>query len=358
MNLPLGFGHVRILGLGAGVVVLSLGLTFLNSFLMTKGNFPYAMPILLCHTIVSSVCAGFLYRLRPILFTSLTKRPHWDVQFLLKAALPIALAFMSVNVLNSVSLRYSDPAFLTMMKKGGLMVIYGFSLALKLEPHRWDKTCVVAALVPAMMLTIGGEANTSFFGVLICGSCVLLDAAKNILQAMVLSHSAGWDLDAYTYVLVVSPLCSICLGFCLMASMVFGEGSSGTNWENSPLAAPPWDLFYLWKEWVLLGATVAFLLNTLTACFVREVSAMGYQITSIAKDVLIVVLDAHVLKDTVTHEQWFGFVLQLVLVVCWARVKLKEQSVEEARRSKDDPQQALPMCAAVYGSTRMSSSSA
>lgn len=329
------------------MILLSLGLTFLNSYLMTQGNFPYAMPILLCHTIVSSICAGFMYKARPHFFTSLA-RDQFDSHFVFKAALPIAVAFMSVNVLNSVSLRYSDPAFLTMMKKGGLMVIYGFSLFAKLEPHRWGKTCVVVALVPAMMLTIGGEANTSFFGVLICGSCVLLDAAKNILQALVLSKDVGWDLDPYTYVLIISPLCSVCLGICLTASLRFGEGTSvgsAVNWTQSPLAAPPWELFYSWKEWIMLGAMVAFLLNTLTASFVREVSAMGYQMTSIAKDVLIVALDARVLKDTVTHEQWFGFFLQLLLVVCWAHVKLKEQASQELSRLE-----ALPT--ALYGTTK------
>merc|ERR1719498_2097595 len=108
-------------------------------------------------------------------------------------------------------------------------------------------------------MTINGEINFSMEGFLLQGSSQLFESTKTVLQALVLT-SAGWKLDALSYVLIVMPLCFVILSSVLLILKFV--------YPLSFLEVPDKDSFVQWWPHLLANSSLAFLLNIVIALFV------------------------------------------------------------------------------------------
>lgn len=310
------FAGVRVLGLGALYVIVSAGMIAFNKYLMNEDRFPFAVPLVLLHSGFSSCCGVFLYFVAPSLFPSLTdpmKKVPVNRELMLRGAVPIALLFSVQLVLSNTAYLHSSTAFLQMMKEANLVLVYAFSLVFALEMFSWNKGKVLFAIMCATFLTIHGELHFSALGFFIQATGQLFESLKIVFQGYVLS-SAGYKLDALTYVLLVMPLCFLVLGamyFCL----VFVH-------PLETLQTPRWKDVQIWWPVLLANSCLAFSLNLTIAMFMKYSSPISFIIAGILKDTCIVCVGATMLGEQVSSMQIAGFGLQLVFIGVWSCMKL------------------------------------
>mmetsp|Transcript_103445 Transcript_103445/g.194594 ORF Transcript_103445/g.194594 Transcript_103445/m.194594 type:complete len:373 (+) Transcript_103445:101-1219(+) len=307
---------IRVFGLGALYITVSAGMIAFNKYLMNEDRFPFAVPLVLLHSAFCSVCAGFLYLVAPSLFPSLTdplKKVPVNSELMLRGCVPIALLFSVQLVLSNTAYLHSSTAFLQMMKEANLVLVYAFSLMFALEVFNWNKGKVLFAIMCATFLTIHGELHFSWLGFVIQVTGQLFESLKIVFQGFVLS-SAGYKLDALTYVLLVMPLCFLVLGamyFCL----VFVH-------PLETLQTPKWKDLQIWWPVLLANSCVAFSLNLTIAMFMKYSSPISFIIAGILKDTCIVCVGATMLGEQVSSMQVAGFGLQLVFIGVWSIMKL------------------------------------
>lgn len=315
-------GFVTILALGLFYIVSSSGLIAFNKYLMTEGNFPFAVPIVMMHMLFCSFFTGVLFLVRPSLFPSLTdpdRKVNIDKDLILYGALPIAVFFSITLVLSNVAYLHSSVAFLQMMKEANLVLVYVFSLVAVLERFSWRSVRILIFVIIGTTLTIHGELNFSMHGFLIQASSQVFECMKIVLQAMMLTGRT--KLDVLSYVLIVSPLCLALL------SVAFGALCMLRPNEN--LAVPGWSDIEAWWPFLLANASVAFLLNVAVAMFMKASSAVAYILAGIFKDAMIVLTGFFLLHEHISHLQFVGFGMQLIGILVWSLVKVAPDKFED-----------------------------
>jgi len=311
-----------VFALGVGYCTTSACLIAYNKFLISEGRFPYAVPLVLCHAIFCSCMSGLLFLVRPSLFPSLTdpeRKVTVDRDLILKGALPIAVFFAGQLSLSNTAYLHSSVAFLQMMKEANLALVYTFSLAVALERFHWRSASILVAVVFATGLTIHGELNFSATGFAFQFSSQLFECTKIVLQAMLLS-SAGKKLDALTYVLLVMPLCAICLAI-MLGVLLFIH-------PNEHMATPVMAEMLRWWPHLLANSCVAFCLNVVIAMFVKHSSAVAFILAGVVKDACIVFAGVMLLSEAISGLQTFGFILQLCLISVYSLAKTFPEKFE------------------------------
>jgi hypothetical protein len=299
---------------GLGYIVLSAGLISYNKFLMTEDRFPYAICLVLLHAIFCSTFAFFLYLVKPSLFPSLTdpaKKVTVDADLIFRGAMPIAIFFSAQLVLSNTAYLHSSVAFLQMMKEANLVLVYTFSLIAALEKFSWRSIGILVFVILATTLTIHGEVNFSMTGFIIQGSGQVFESLKIVLQAMLLSN-AGRKLDALTYVMLVMPLCAVCLGAGIGLLTIF---------PHEHFLIPEMHHLVQWWPHLLANSCIAFMLNVVVALFIKYSTAVAFILAGIVKDAMIVATSALVLKEVITVIQGIGFALQLCAILVWSMIK-------------------------------------
>jgi hypothetical protein len=308
-------GMALVFALGVGYCLTSAGLIAYNKFLISEGRFPYAVPLVLCHACFCSVMAGLLYLVFPSLFPSLTdpeKKVAVDRDLILKGALPIAIFFAGQLSLSNTAYLHSSVAFLQMMKEANLALVYTFSLAVALEKFHWRSASILVLVVFATALTIHGELRFSFTGFCFQFSSQLFECTKIVLQAMLLS-SAGKKLDALTYVMLVMPLCAICLAM-MLGVLIWVH-------PNEHMAVPHLSECWHWAPHLFANSCVAFCLNVVIALFVKHSSAVAFILAGVVKDAMIVFAGVVLLSEVISGLQTFGFIMQLGLIMVYSLAK-------------------------------------
>lgn len=306
----------RVSTLGLLYVLISAGMIGFNSHLMKRQRFPFAVPLVLCHTACSSVMTILLYLVRPTLFPSLVesnKKMPVDKNLFWFGVLPIAALFSVQLVLSNTAYLHTKTTFLQMMKESNIAFVYLFSLVAALDSFTLPKGCVLVFILLATGLTIHGEVTFSWAGFIIQGSGQLLESLRIVLQALLLSNS-GWKLDALSYIMLVMPLC------CILLAVIYFV-LAAVHPLNMLKIAQWRDLATWWPE-LLANSMLAFLLNIVIAFFMKHTTPMGFVLAGIVKDACIVIAGALILGEDVTSTQVFGFIFQLGLVWTWSMMKL------------------------------------
>jgi len=279
---------------------------------MAKNHFPYPVPMVICHAVMSSGLAGLLFIIKPSLFPSLTdpeKKVDIDRNLMLKGVLPIGICFSVQLALSNSALGHSNLAFIQMMKEANIVLVYALSLAMLLEVFQWQ-TFKIYMLIPlATFLTIEGELNFSMTGFLIQGTSQLFESVRIVMQAALLTN-AGKKLDVLTYLLIVMPVCAVSLTAALCVLV-----------PSHPTLFPPLDVLKSWGSVLALNSLLAFALNAVIALFMKHSSAVSFILAGIVKDAAIVLAGALFLGEDIAHIQTIGFALQLLLIGVCAMMK-------------------------------------
>lgn len=271
----------------------------------------------------SAVLSGFLFICRPSLFPSLTdgeRKVAIDKNLFLKGMMPVSLFYVGQLVFSNTAYLHVTVAFLQMMKESNLVIVYMLSLMVGLERFRWRHVCVLVLVSIVTLATIKGEMHFSLLGFGLQGFSQLCESIKICLQGVLLSRR-GTKLDALTYVLLITPVTFIALGYLLLMLYAF---------PVSFIATPDWPDIEKWWPQILGNCLTAFALNVIAALFMKYSSPVAFILAGIVKDASIVLVDRVILQEPVTCLQGVCFVLQLLLILFWMLMKAFPERFEQS----------------------------
>merc|ERR1719460_1356096 len=160
------------------------------------------------------------------------------------------------------------------MKQGNVVIIYTMSVLCGLEALRRCSIVLLAGTLCGTLLAIHGEMHFQVIGFLLQLASSLSEAAKVIVQGILMSGT--YKLDPLTMVLFMAPAC-------LLANLMPLAISDGPRLHEIFVQMQlHWPL-------ILANATLAFGLNVIVAQCIKQLSPVGYLLCGIVKDVCIIV---------------------------------------------------------------------
>merc|ERR1719436_2268346 len=109
-----------------------------------------------------------------------------------------------------------------------------------------------------------------------------------------------------SYTFFVAPICLVVL---IVGNIVTRQGSILTDAAD-------------WWPCLIPNACLAFCLNVTIALVIKETSAVGFIVTGIVKDIVLVVFSSIVFHDVITAKQAACFCITLSGVFFWSFMKV------------------------------------
>jgi len=300
------FECLKKLTLCATYIAVSTILIRFNKLMMQEGRFPFALALSAIHMLVSSVLCGLMYIAAPSMFPAMaaTKGQRHD---LMKMFLPIGVCFAIMLWGSNQAYAYCSVALLQFMKEANVMIVFLISCAVGLQSMSRTRVALILWVIVGATISVSGDLKFSLVGVAFQAVSQLAECARMVLGEFVLS---GRKLDPLTYTSFVAPLCFVVL---LAANLC--------SWDHRivPAFVNSWPL-------LLCNALVAFILNVLVAAVIKEISAVGFVLTGLAKDIVIVVLSWLLFSEAITFKQWAAFAVTLGGVCLWSLLRVSPHS--------------------------------
>lgn len=293
----------RVFFLCVMYIVISGGMINFNKYLVHKGRFPHPMQLTACHMIGSIILSSAAYCICPSKFPGMenTKGKRLEAYKLL---VPIGLLFAVMLYGSNRAYMYCSVAFLQFMKEANVVFVFSFSCMAGLQLMNRCRMFVIAWVIIGGALCVSGEIHFAFVGFICQLISQLCECSRAVVAEIVLNSK--FKLDPLTYTMLVSPVCLVVL--------VIG---SAITW--TPTVVPD---FVQWYPLIIPNSCLAFCLNVWIALVIKETSAVGFIITGIAKDIVLVVFSSIIFHDTITTKQWICFIITLSGVFFWSFMKV------------------------------------
>jgi len=195
------------------------------------------------------------------------------------------------------------------MKRGNIALVFLLSCLVGSQVMDRMKLPVVVWIVSGCNMAVAGEIHFALLGFLIQAGSQLGESGKNILQKWIMSGS-DIKLDPLTYHLFMAPSCLVVLTI----GCVF-------TWDSRIIPQ-----IALWWPHLLANALITFSLNVTISLLIKQTSAMGFVLSGIVKDVVIVMASAHIFGTPVQLSQVCGFSVATTGMLFWALMKLQPDS--------------------------------
>eukprot|EP00420_Gonyaulax_spinifera_P038530 CAMPEP_0197873702 /NCGR_PEP_ID=MMETSP1439-20131203/3425_1 /TAXON_ID=66791 /ORGANISM="Gonyaulax spinifera, Strain CCMP409" /LENGTH=348 /DNA_ID=CAMNT_0043492765 /DNA_START=67 /DNA_END=1113 /DNA_ORIENTATION=+ len=305
-NLQLGMVYFGKLCLCLMYIIVSACLIRYNKLMMQKDHFPHSLALSCIHMVVSSLFCGGLYMVCPFMFPAM-ETTKGNRLSLLKWFVPIGVCFAIMLFGSNQAYLYCSVTFLQFMKEANVMLVFIISCAVGLQSANRMKTLIIIWVIAGASISVSGEVHFKWAGFIYQAVSQLAECSRMVMGEIVLS---GRKLDPLTYTLFLAPICLIVLAI-----------ANAVHWSPNTLH----DLAQWWP--LLIGnACVAFLLNVLVACVIKECSAVGFVLCGLTKDMVIVIFSAVFFHEQVTSNQAVAFVITILGVFYWSYVKTAPES--------------------------------
>jgi len=302
----------RALVLGVLYILVSTSMIESNKWLMSAEHFPYPFVLAASHMLASTVLANGLRLACPSCFPALQHlkvTPRLCARFAL-----IAVPFVTSIACGNSAYKYLSVSFLQIMKQSNIVTIYALSLLAGLEAPRRCSLWLLLLVLAGASLAVEGELHFQARGFLLQAASSLSEAAKVVAQSVLMAGEHR--LDALTMVLFMAPACLLAD----LAPLALLEG---------PRAAEILQRLHgLWPL-ILGNAAMAFALNAIVAQCIKELSAVGFLLCGILKDILIIGASAWLLGESLSPLQLVGFSLALAGVALYSLYKQHADAFED-----------------------------
>merc|ERR550525_31274 len=232
-------------------------------------------------------------------------RTRGRVLELYKFIVPIGCCFAVMLYGSNRAYLYCSVAFLQFMKEANVVLVFLFSAIAGLQMVNRQRLVVITWVILGSSLCVSGEVHFVFLGFLLQGTSQFAECARAVMAELVLS-SNDFKLDPLSYTLFMSP---VCLAVLIVGNIV--------TWKASVMTDAA-----IWWPCLLPNACLASLLNATIALVIKETSAVGFIITGIVKDTVLVVFSSAIFHDTITTKQWISFCVTLSGVFFWSFMKI------------------------------------
>jgi len=300
----------------AALIIVSTSQLYLNSFMIHKGRFPFAGPLVTLQMMFSSLFGGLLLLCCPALFPSLTDKKDavsLDRGFVFRRLTPIAICQAASLVLSNEAYRYASIPFLQMLKQSNVFLVYTLSLLAGLEAFGCRQALIILSIVAATTITVSGELRFSIMAFSIQGICCLAESCKVVLQGILVGGSER-KLDPVSFVLLLSPQIVVLL---LVPGILELVSPGAMEFMAMPTRQQVWE----WKIYLVGSALVTFMFNVILACFLKYGSPLGLLFTMIVKDAMIVVASSLLFGSPISQVQMVSFPFQLLLILLYILTK-------------------------------------
>jgi len=284
----------------AYICVSSLLIRF-NKWMMQKDHFPFALALAAVHMLTSSVLCFGLYAVRPSTFSAL-QSTRGERAGLLRWFIPIGACFAVMLYGSNEAYLYCSVTLLQFMKEANAMIVFLFSCIVGLQSVNRMRTLLIIWVITGSAISVSGDIKFSWVGVAFQAVSQLAECARMVMGEIVLT---GRKLDPLTYTMFVAPICLVVL---LVANLF--------HWNPATWAA----LVKLWPM-LLANGCVAFALNVLVAAVIKEVSAVGFVLTGLTKDMFIVAISCIAFGEPITKVQVMAFLMTILGVGFWGLTK-------------------------------------
>jgi hypothetical protein len=307
---------VGCVSIGMIYIVASSSLIHLNKWMMTHNRFPY--PSVLCsfHMASAAVITWLLYFARPSLFPAM-KGLRIDARFLLKFV-PLGICFAASIMLSNTAYKYLSVALIQMLKESSCAMVYTMSLALKLETFSWTAIIILGLVVLGATVATYGEIHFVWIGIVIQIGSQVFEVSKVCMQNILMSSNGG-KLDPLTAVLFMAPSCFL---VSLIVNYVDFRDTEASQVEIIQQA---------WAHWpqLLLSCFIAVSLNVIIATQICLFNAVGFVLTGVMKDIVIVAVSAFYVGESISRLQFGGFGLATIGCIAYSTYKMNMHLFQE-----------------------------
>jgi len=283
-------------------VGVSTSLIRFNKHMMQKDVFPFSLALSAIHMIMSTVLCALLYIIKPSMFPAMGTIQDQKLD-LAKWFCPIGACFAVMLYGSNQAYIYCSVAMLQFMKEANVMIVFLISCAVGLQVLNRLRFALIVWVIVGAIISVSGDLQFSLVGIAFQAISQVAECARIVLGEFVLS---GRKFDPLTYTAFMAPTC---FGVLLVANIV------GWNPAVIPAAITHWRL-------LVANAGVAFLLNVLVAVVIKEISAVGFVLTGLTKDIFIVVLSCVLFGEPITPMQTSAFCMTLAGVGMWSLMKI------------------------------------
>jgi drug/metabolite transporter (DMT)-like permease len=314
-------------------VVLSGGLINFNKYLVHKGRFPHPMQLTACHMLGGIILSGITYLIRPSMMPAM-KTTQGKKLTVYKYLIPVGGLFAIMLFCSNSAYIYCSVAFLQFMKEANIILVFCISCLVGLQQVNRQRIVVIAWIILGSALCVSGDVHFALMGFIFQLCSQFAECSRAVLNEIVLNGDL--KLDPLTYTLLVSPVCLVVL--------VIG---SAITWNSEVIP----DFVKMWP-WIIPNSCLAFLLNVWIYTVIQTTSAVGFIITGVVKDIVLVAFSAAVFTEhEITTQQWICFMVTLSGVFFWSLMKVAPQHTSvktfEAllcvQPRKDEPSEITPI---------------
>eukprot|EP00418_Pyrodinium_bahamense_P071563 CAMPEP_0179084804 /NCGR_PEP_ID=MMETSP0796-20121207/38371_1 /TAXON_ID=73915 /ORGANISM="Pyrodinium bahamense, Strain pbaha01" /LENGTH=347 /DNA_ID=CAMNT_0020782231 /DNA_START=33 /DNA_END=1076 /DNA_ORIENTATION=- len=298
---------LKKLMLCATYIAVSTILIRFNKLMMQEDHFPFAMALSCFHMIVSSVLCVVLYLGKPSMFPAMESTKGQRLA-LMRWFFPISVCFAVMLFGSNKAYIYCSVTMLQFMKEANVMLVFLISCVVGLQSINRLRVVLIIWVIASATVSVSGDIRFSLTGILFQATSQVAECSRVVLGELILK---GFNLDPLTYMIFVAPTSFAIL---FVATLC--------NW--SPQI---WLAFLQWWPLLLLNAGVAFILNLLVVTIIKEISAVGFTLTGLTKDIVIVVLSCIIFGEPITMVQWSAFGATLLGVGFWSLLKISPSSL-------------------------------
>jgi len=289
-------------------IVLSGGLIDFNKYLVHEGRFPHPMALTAIHMFTSFVLTSIILLAKPSMMPSVEKN-RGKLAELYKYLIPIGCFFAVMLYGSNKAYMYCSVAFLQFMKETNVVLAFLFSALAGLQTVNRQRLVVILWVISGSSLCVSGELHFALTGFLLQLVSQFAECCRAVIAELVLSGN-NYKLDSLSYAFFISPVCLVVL---VIGNIV--------TWKSEILT----DAGAMWYL-LIPNACLAVCLNITIAQVIKETSAVGFMITGMVKDVVLVCFSSVVFHDTIQRQQWFAFMITLSGVFFWSYMKIDPSS--------------------------------
>lgn len=295
-------------------IFLSFSVIVYNKYILDKSmyNWPFPISLTMIHMLFCSSIAFLLVRVFKVVEpVSMTRDLY------LKSVVPIGLLYsLSLWFSNSAYI-YLSVSFIQMLKALMPVAVYSIGVAFKKETFKSNAMINMLSISFGVAIAAYGEARFDGTGVILQLAAVAVEATRLVLIQILLT-SKGISLNPITSLYYVAPCCLVFLFFPWV-------------YKEVPILRETSSFHF---DWVIFGTNslCAFALNLAVFLLVGKTSALTMNVAGVVKDWLLIGFSWHVIKDTVTPVNLFGYGIAFLGVTYYNYLKYQTLLAKEAQK--------------------------
>jgi len=313
---------IRTLALISFYYATSIGLTFYQSWLLKKLQFP--LTIVLCHFIMKFVASG-VCRMVYSLYTGLERVQLGWPQVLGRIGIVALVASLDIG-LSQWSFEYIDVALYTVTKSTSIVFILMFAILFRLEKKHWSLIIIVLMISTGLAMFTYKSTDFVFIGFTMVLSASFLSGIRWTLSQLIMQKSQFGLSNPIDMVYHVQPLMILCL-------LPFAVAFEGTRISASIAVFRFQETFVFFHTLALIGTggVIAFGMEVAEFLLVSYTSGLTLSVAGIIKEIISLTLAIIYQSSDISVINMIG------LVICMLGITLhvvrKATQVEKPEKS-------------------------